>query len=299
MVTVFLRGGLGNQMFQYAAGLAVAKKNNTDLVLDTVFLNDRFPRPHFTYRTFDLADVFDVAPRFTRLSTLADAVPIPGVWLGLDILAMKMRAAFHRAKIVYEGGKKEFDLAIIKAPRAVILYGRWEDENYFKEYEHDVRLAFQFRHALNGEAAALAERIASGNSVSLHVRRGDYAADKRVGNLMGDTNLSYYERAVEYMMKKVEKPTFFVFSDDIEWCKKNITIDAPVVYVPASCAGPKAAHHLQLMSLCKHNIIANSTFSWWGAWLNANPEKMVIAPRRWYSTGDVPPGLVSKGWIKL
>lgn len=283
MVTVFLRGGLGNQMFQYAAGLNLARKNNVKLALDLVHVRDRFPRPHFTYRTFDLTDVFFIEPRITFLSRVANAAPIPGVWLGLDLLVMNAAEIFRRARVIYEDETKPFDPAILDAAGNSILYGRWENERYFIESEKEVREAFRFRQPLAGEALALAERIQKGNSISLHVRRGDYAKVKAVSELMGGTDMSYYESAVAYMVTQVRNPEFFVFSDDVEWCKENIKTGLPTVYVPASVAGPKGAFHLQLMSICRHNIIANSTFSWWGAWLNRNPKKIVVAPKRWSS----------------
>jgi Glycosyl transferase family 11 len=280
-VTVFLRGGLGNQMFQYAAGLNLAIKNNADIFLDTVFLKDRFPRPHFTYRTFDLADVFNIEPKLTAFSRAASRLPIPGVWLGADLLAMNIREASGYANIISENEQKNFDPIILKARGNSILYGRWENEKYFIENAESVRSAFHFRHPLEGEALSIAENIRDGNSISLHVRRGDYIKIKEVRKLMGDMNESYYKNAIEYIVKKVSKPDFFVFSDDIEWCKKNIPTPFSTTYVSAAAAGPKAAFHLELMSLCKHNIIANSTFSWWGAWLNENPGKIVIAPKEW------------------
>jgi hypothetical protein len=297
MVTVFMRGGLGNQMFQYAAGLNLAKKNKTDLMLDTVHILDRFPRPHFTYRTFDLAEVFMIEPRFTHLSKFAEKMPIPGFWLGIDLMAMNLRQAFGYTKILYQDERKDFDLLSFPEKKNVVLYGRWENERYFIENESAVRESLKFRHPLEGEAATLAEDIRMANSVALHVRRGDYAAVKTVTKLMGDIDLSYYKNAVAYMSKKIASPQFFIFSDDIEWCKENIKLDVPAIYIPASSSGPKAAFHLQMMSLCKHNIIANSTFSWWGAWLNANPEKTVIAPKTWLAGASKE--IIPSSWITL
>jgi len=118
--------------------------------------------------------------------------------------------------------------------------------------------------------------------------------------MMGDTNIPYYEKAVAYIAERVKDPHFFVVSNDAVWCRENIKIPYPVTYLDDASAGPKNAYHLQLMSLCKHNIIANSTFSWWAAWLNNNPEKIVVAPEKWYAgqvggQGDITP----TGWIKI
>ena len=299
MVTVFLRGGLGNQMFQYAAGLGIAKRNNTGVLLDDVFINDRFPRRNFAYRTYDL-DMFTLKSRFTALSKCSAGVPIPGVWLGLDLGLIGIRNALGIRRMVKEKKEFAFDPAVYGEKENILLWGRWQNEKYFADIAGDVRAAFTFREPLTGEAAAIAESIRSSDSVSVHVRRGDFVAFENVAKMMGATDLSYYERAAASIAGHVHAPKLFVFSDDIDWCMDNLKLPFPTVYVPASAEGPKAAFHLQLMSLCKHNIVANSTFSWWGAWLNANPEKIVIAPRKWYADGrDENNEIMPEGWIKI
>jgi len=297
MVTVFLRGGLGNQMFQYALGLNLAKKNNAPLVLDSVHLRDRFPRPRFSYRTYDL-DAFALSPRFTPLSRAANAFPLPGVWLGLDMAGIGARQLFGIETVVREKNYA-FDPSILAARGDLLLYGRWQSERYFEEVKDDVRAAFRFKEPLEGEAKELARKIAACNSISLHVRRGDYAAFKNVERLMGATDIAYYGRAARYMADRVEDPRYFVFSDDIAWCRANIKIPAPTTFVDDASRGPKAAFHLALMSLCKHNIITNSTFSWWGAWLNANPGKIVIAPRHWLADPAIKEDTIPERWTKL
>jgi hypothetical protein len=298
MVTVFLRGGLGNQMFEYAAGLSLAKKNGAELVLDTVHLRDRFPRPRFSYRTYDLG-VFAIEPQFTAVSRLADGFPLPGVWLGLDLLGIAFGHVLGVRKIVHEKSSV-FDPSVLAARGNVLLYGRWQSEKYFADAKDDVRAAFRFREPLAGEAKALAGKIAGCNSVSLHVRRGDYAAFKNVEQLMGKTDLGYYDRAVKYIAGRAKDPQLFVFSDDIAWCRANLELPFPATYVDDASRGPKAAFHLELMSRCKHNIITNSTFSWWGAWLNANPGKIVIAPEHWFADGrGGDEDIIPAGWVKI
>lgn len=299
MVTVFLRGGLGNQMFQYAAGLAAAKKRGTGLVLDTVFLNDRFPRKEFSYRTYDL-DIFAMAPRFTPLSECSRRFPVPGFWLGIDLAFMWAGNALGIRPVIKE--KQEFvvDPEVLASGKNAVLLGRWQSENYFTGIEGDIRKAFEFRDPITGEAAAIAGSIRSSNSVSVHVRRGDFVSFKSVEKLMGATDTGYFDRAAAYVATQVPGAKFFVFSDDIEWCKEHLPLPHGAVYVPASAEGPKAAFHLHLMSLCKHNIVANSTFSWWGAWLNQNPHKIVVAPKNWYADGrDKENKIMPVSWIKM
>ncbi|MDO8664746.1 MAG: alpha-1,2-fucosyltransferase [Candidatus Liptonbacteria bacterium] len=300
-ITVFLRGGLGNQMFQYALGLHLAKKNNNnaELVLDTTFLNDRFPRKEFTYRTFDL-DVFTLKPHLSVLSKISEKLPVPGLWLGLDIAFLMVKKIFGLKKIIKEKNNYVFESEVLSAKGDIVLWGFWQSEKYFADIAPDIRKAFSFREELSGEAAVIAEEIKNKNSVSLHVRRGDYVKFEKVKKMVGDTNLSYYAATVSYIAERVNAPHFFVFSDDIEWCEENLKISFPVTYLDEKTAGPKNAYHLELMSLCKHNIIANSAFSWWGAWLNKNPEKIVVAQKKWYAT-TLPheEDIVPEAWIRI
>lgn len=298
MVTVYLRGGLGNQMFQYAAGLSMAKKNNTKLLIDAVYLSDRTPRPNFTYRDYDL-DIFTLQPRYTKLSKMSQVFPLPLFWLVLDMGATITAHLLGLQRYISEKSET-FDPKIFQSTGNMFLFGRWQSEKYFKEIADEVKAAFQFRIPLNIEAVRMKEKINSTNSVSLHVRRGDYATHKNVLQMMGQTNVKYYQNAIEYISQKIDAPNFFVFSDDIEWCKENIVIkNGSCEYVSDACAGPKASNHLELMSLCKHNIIANSTFSWWGAWLNKNPDKIVVAPKNWYNNKKNDRDIIPDTWIKL
>ncbi len=323
-ITVFLRGGLGNQMFQYALGFHLAKKNNAELMLDTTFLNDRFPRREFTYRTFDL-DIFaflferervnkgvlrsseseggyawECKPRFTTLSKISEKFPIPGVWLGLDLTFLAAKNIFGIQKIIKEKKDYIFEPEVLSAKGNIVLWGYWQTEKYFADIAPDISKEFSFKEKLSGEAAEIAKKIKNTNSVSIHIRRGDYAKFKNVKKIVGDTDISYYGRAISYIAELVSKPHFFVFSDDIAWCRENVRIPFPATYLDEKTAGPKNAYHLELMSLCKHNIIANSTFSWWGAWLNQNQGKIVVAPKKWYGGGDSDAiDIIPREWEKM
>ena len=290
-------------MFQYALGVTLAQANRTSVRLDAVYLRDRLPRRKYTYRDFDL-DIFSMndAPYLTNLSQAAQKIPIPGFWLGIDYVRMWTRVLAGAEKIVREKTRC-FDSHILKERGNLYLVGYWQSAKYFANVGKELRKAFQFKHPLEGEAKEIGRQIRSSNSISLHIRRGDYAALKHVAHVVGETDLSYYEKAAAYMNERsrrteIEVPTFFVFSDDIEWCKGRLKLPFPTIFVSAASAGPKASHHLQLMSLCRHNIIANSTFSWWGAWLNTNPEKIVIAPKRWFAN-KTNEDMIPQGWIRM
>jgi hypothetical protein len=294
MVTVILRGGLGNQMFQYAAGLNLALKNNQQLILDTTYLHDRLPRPGITFRDYDL-DVFSIRPVFTKLSRLSDNLPIPGFWTAIDLVVAKGKSLLGLAEFITESNAELFFKNFIK--NDAVIWGFLQGEKYFRENQVAVQNAFRFKNPPVGDAAALAEIIKKENSVSLHVRRGDYLLPK-YKKLYGETDVSYYNRAVAYMAGRVKNPHFFIFSDDIAWCREYIKPPFTTTYLDDSSRGPKASFHMELMSLCKHNIIANSSFSWWGAWLNRNPGKMVIAPKRW-TLDSRENDAVSLYWIRL
>jgi len=293
MIQIILRGGMGNQMFEYAAGLSLAKKYNTDLVLDTTFLSDRFPRKNFTYRRYEL-DAFAIAPRFTVLSKVSDAVPIPGVWLGLALGTAKANDIFRTRKFIKEENEGHFDPSVLEVGGNVCLWGYWQSEKYFADIKDEVAQAFTFSGALPPAAEEIAREIKSTNAVALSVRRGDYVNAVNA-KIFGGTDLAYYERAISYIAERVPSPCFYIFSDDVAWCRENIKPPFPVVYIPSDIEGRFA---MRLSSLCKHQIIANSTFSWWGAWLNRNPEKIVVAPKRWHA-GMEQDDVVPEGWMRI
>jgi hypothetical protein len=215
---------------------------------------------------------------------------------------MGTRVLVGAEKLIREKSRT-FDSRILELRGDLFLVGYWHSERYFADVGKELRKAFQFKHPLEGAAKEIGRQIRSSNSISLHIRRGDYAALKHVEHVVGQTDLSYYEKAAAYMnersrSKGIGVPTFFVFSDDIEWCKGRLKLPFPTIFVDQASAGPKASHHLRLMSLCRNNIIANSTFSWWGAWLNANPEKVVIAPKRWFAN-KTNEDMIPQHWIRM
>ncbi len=295
MIQVMLRGGMGNQMFEYAHGLALAKKHHTDLVVDKTFLMDRFPRlPRYTYRTYEL-DAFALLPHFTMLSKIAAAAPIPGVWLGFDFGAAGIRDLFGVRKLIREKECWHFDPSVAEAGADICLWGFWQSEKYFTDAKEEVSRAFTFPEVLPSAARALADEIQRTTSVSLSVRRGDYvnAANAKV---FGGTNLEYYDAAIAYIAQRISSPHFFIFSDDVAWCREHIKPSYPTTYIPADIGGRSA---MQLSSLCKHHIIANSTFSWWAAWLNRNQEKIVIAPKQWAVGGQNQEDIFLPKWVIL
>lgn len=174
--------------------------------------------------------------------------------------------------------------------------GTWQSEQYFIEAKEIVLNAFTFRkEKLSSKTRAVEKLISDSNSVSIHIRRDDYLSDKFNKGFGGICTIDYYQRAVEYLSELYENLSFFIFSDDMQWAKENILIKN-CIFVNHN-AREDSWQDMYLMHCCKHNIIANSTFSWWGAYLNKNPHKTIIAPKVWWN--GIKDDVVPEGWIRL
>jgi hypothetical protein len=178
-----------------------------------------------------------------------------------------------------------FDPNILKVSGHVYLDGYWQSERYFKDTEEIIRREFAIKRESDNANKQMADIIINTNAVSVHVRRSDYVNDTKTNETHGTCSLEYYREGTEIIARENPNPHFFVFSDDPIWVKRNLLINHRTTYVKHNDAD-KNYEDLRLMSLCKHNIIANSSFSWWGAWLNKNPEKIVIAPKAWFQTNE-------------
>ncbi|MCC6447868.1 MAG: alpha-1,2-fucosyltransferase, partial [Chitinophagaceae bacterium] len=192
-----------------------------------------------------------------------------------------------------------FDENILKTPSDVYLEGYWQTEKYFKEISDILRKEFTFKIPPSEANQRMLDTIRLHNSVSIHIRRTDYITDPASSKDMGFCDIPYYKRAVSYLAERVADPHFYVFSDDMNWVRSNFALNFPVTYVDLNNADTNY-EDMRLMSSCKHNIIANSTFSWWGAWLNSSEKKIVIAPKKWFNdTSKKSTDLVPENWIKL
>ena len=269
MINVFLKEGLGNNLFQYAVGKHLAVKNNTTIRLIIKTKHDILGR-----KIIKRLGYFRIEAKQIIIEPISYATMIHeriGRLLGIHWLSCDGR-------VYYEKGWG-FDPEVLAFKDGIYLDGFFQSEKYFKDIEHIIRNDLRFREDSFGEeSATYKELIAKQNSVGLHIRRSDYL----MSNLHNVCNMRYYNKSVAYMQNQLVSPYFFVFSDDIEWCSENLHIsNGSFVNIQASKKNPII--DLQLMSLCKHNIISNSTFSWWAAWLNENHEKIVVAPNRWFN----------------
>ncbi|MFZ6027456.1 MAG: alpha-1,2-fucosyltransferase [Chloroflexota bacterium] len=204
---------------------------------------------------------------------------------------------YHATSTFRENGS--FDPLFLKAPANVYLHGYFQSERYFAANTALLRKEFSFRNEPTETNRKIARQIKATQAVSIHIRRGDYVSDTHTHQVHGVCSLEYYEESVKRVTSKVMAPHFYVFSDDPVWVRENLHIEQPVTFI--SNNSPDQAHEdLHLMSLCQHHIIANSSFSWWGAWLNPNPDKIVMAPQRWYNDPNKDTRyLLPETWVKV
>jgi hypothetical protein len=187
---------------------------------------------------------------------------------------------------------------MLSLPDGVYLDGFWQSEKYFLDIEPTLRKEFSLRKAASPRSLDLANQISSSNAVGLHVRRGDYLSQDKM-EFHGVCSLDYYIAAVSIISSKIPAPHFFVFSDDPEWAVENLRLSYLTTFV-RDADGNKPYEHIWAMSLCKHHIIANSSFSWWGAWLSVNPEKIVIAPKQWFRLQTLDSkDIVPERWMRI
>ena len=292
MVVTHLIGGLGNQMFQFAAARAVSIKYKTSLKLDIS-----------SFANYDLHQGFELKRIFNCTTGIASKADLRGVlgWqsstLAHRILLRPSMAAFRSKKFVVEP-HIDYWCGINELIDDCYIYGYWQSEKYFIDIATQIREDFTFKQPMANHNAKLAEQINQVNSVSLHVRRGDYANNPKTTAIHGLISLEYYQAAVKHVVEQVQQPHFFIFSVDIAWVRENLKIDFPHQYIDHN-TGAESYNDMRLMSLCKHHIIANSSFSWWGAWLNRNPEKLVIAPKNWFTHSTDVKDLLPQNWVKL
>ena len=178
------------------------------------------------------------------------------------------------------------------------LMGNWQSERYFSQVAEIIRRDLSFKTPLTDRNAELMELMDKIEVVSLHVRRGDIASNLASMAIHGLCSLEYYRRAIEYVTVRVAKPEFVIFSDDMTWVRENLSIDYPCHYVDHN-KGFESYNDMHLMSLCDHHIIANSSFSWWGAWLNPKGNKIVVAPQRWFLANYDSSDIVPSSWIQI
>lgn len=280
MIITKIWGGLGNQLFEYALGRKLSLAKNTELKLDT----SQFKK--------DTRRIFDIY-HFNISCSLANKIETAKFkFLNLFDLSKP----YYKKHIVQDQGFY-FDQNIFDVPNNIYLDGYWQSEKYFKDIKDILRKDITLKEQPDQKYYEIWNEINNSNSVSLHVRRADYLSFKNQ-KVFALCSPDYYKKAIEIITNKAGPIKLFFFADDIEWLKQNISTPYPAKFI--SGQGFTDCQELILMSACKHNIIANSSFSWWGAWLNTNPDKIVIAPEKWVvNPARHSKDLLPQEWIKL
>ncbi len=299
MILVRLIGGLGNQMFQYAFAYSLAKKNNTVLKVDTSLLKDK-SKPHeiVTHRDFVLEDVFDLS---IEIASNKEIEYFNGkVYKSLiGKIINKILWQFKKHRLIVEQDRG-FNSDLLQLSDNVCIVGSFQSEKYF--IDHDtIKSLYKFKYPILPISTELSSELKTKNSVAVHIRRGDYVTSPLYSKTIGVLPISYYINAIALIKEKTDSPVFYVFSDDINWCKNELKIPNTIFnYVGDEHAGINAANYMQLLSLCKHFIISNSTFAWWAAWLGEHRDSLIIGPNNWFidKSNDVK-DILPERWAKI
>jgi hypothetical protein len=288
MIVVRLCGGIGNQLFQYSAGRRLANARQTELVLDLGWYA-RTP-PSDTPRAYELGHY----PIKARLTTPGEAL-----WCRLHEGRLLRRLPILPRRWRHWREKDfEFDPLVLDLSDNTYLDGYWQSPRYFEECADLIRSELSPIVHLGAQDEKVAGLIAEGNAVSVHVRRGDYVSHQAAAKNHGVCALDYYKAALAHVLPRVAHPHFFVFSDDPTWTRENLPLPGLATFVDHN--GPDTAFQdLRLMSLCDHQITANSSFSWWGAWLNTRTDKIVVTPRQWFANQHNIESLTPNNWTRL
>jgi len=288
MILVELKGGLGNQLFQYAAGISLAHHHKVPVkVLATQFNN---PNNLDTNRDYELK--YLVNPPL--IATEADYVSM--------LPKNKLQATFAKflptyKRAIYKEKAFTFDANFFNTTKKVFLKGYRQSEKYFLPVENIIRKEFCFSHLQNEATLNILGSIQKTNAISIHIRRGDFGG--KAENYHGILPAEFYQKAINYFESKLSDAVFFIFSNDTNWAADNLVFN----HKPTIVSQLVRTNHFQdfyLMQHCKHQIIANSSFSWWAAWLNPNENKIVIAPKNWFNNKAInTKDLIPDSWIKM
>lgn len=291
LIITKLIGGIGNQMFQYAIARSIAHTKQTDFKMDISGFES------YALRKYELGN-FNIVEHFANSKEIQKFKEKKSCFSAFfrKIFPHSPNSEDHYYK---EKESFDYDPMVCELKGNLYLEGYWQTEKYFKNIESVIRNEFTVRTESERKNKDLLCKIKNCNAVAIHVRRGDFVTDPQTESFHGTCSLDYYNKCVDIIAKRINKPYFFIFSDDPKWTKENLQIDFPTTYISHN-APNKEYEDLRLMHHCKHFIIANSSFSWWGAWLSRNPNKIVLAPKRWLrKEGINAKDLIPEGWIRI
>ena len=295
MIVGDLFGGLGNQMFQYAFYRAISLERKIPIKFCTS--NLEYYKSH---NGLEINTIFDINLDIASSEDVATTVGFFRSFLIVrKILRHKLCSGFNTPSLIYEPHFHFFSEYCQFKCRNIFMSGYWQSQKYFEKHSDAIRQDFKFSLPMNCKNLEVANLIKECISVSLHVRRGDYLKNKKTLDKHGVCSLEYYESSIKLILSEFPRARFFAFSDDINWVKNFLMPKFKSIEIVDFNYGKECYNDMRLMSLCNHNIISNSTFSWWGAWLNVNPNKKVIAPKQWFSDVTNCNDLIPEDWIRV
>ncbi len=280
-IVVKLIGGLGNQMFLYAFGQKLKETFGANVgydILDFEFYNLR----NFELQNFNIK--IELADNLRSKKFRFSKSPLINYIMNKVLLG--------RENYFYE---PKIDVNAISLQNENYFWGYWQLSNFYDDILPSLREYFDLNLKLSPKSAEYNDLIKNSKSVSIHIRKSDYLLKKN--NYFASCNVEYYKEAIEFINSKIDNPTYFVFSDDFEWVESNMNLSGPQYVFVKSNSVNSTVEDFVLMKSCKHQIIANSTYSWWAAYLNLFEEKLVICPEKWYNNSDKT--LNRNEWIKL
>ena len=289
MKIVKIIGGLGNQMFQYALAIALKERwKDEEIKLDLHGFNG-----YHKHQGYQLDMLF--GHRF-EAATLTDVAQLAWPYPHYQLWRVGSRLLPKRRSMLCEPSKGLLPSDVLKQKGSLYYDGYWQDERYFKAIRPRIMAAFKFPDFTDRRNLETEKRLKASEAVSIHIRRGDYLDDVL---FQGTCDIAYYQRAIARLCQ-LKTPVFCIFSNDMAWCKVHIEPllhGKEILYVDWN-RGKESYRDLQLMTLCRHHIIANSSFSWWGAWLSKADDGITIAPQHWYAH-DAKPSPAAERWIKV
>lgn len=294
MKIIRIMGGIGNQMFQYAFGRAL----DDEVLFDVTWFERKIKKALDIKRVYGLGFFNCDVPVASeeQIAACLDGGSLKNHRFIEDfkrIFGQKYKRRFNK---ITELSETPFDPSLLKIKGDVYYMGCFQSEKYFANIRNEILKDFSLKEKMSDENQEMLDKIKSTNAVSLHIRRGDYVHLQETHGLCG---LDYYKKAIDFIASHSENPHFFLFSDDIAWVVENLKIEHPFTIVDIN-DGDTGHFDLELMKNCKHNIIANSSFSWWGAWLNENPDKIVVAPKQWFIKKKMnSEDIVPENWIRF
>lgn len=298
MIIVRLMGGLGNQMFQYAAGRRLAQVHKVPLCLDLSYFDHQTKfAPFDTHRSYTLC-YFNI---IEKIASPDDQKRSAYAWkntISAKIFRLIQRGLPLQFRSVYWQKWHGFDPAVLNLGKHVVLNGYMQSWRYFADIQEIIRKEFTLREPFHPGNQCLADEICSKTSVGVHIRRGDYVYNSTINQVHGLCSLDYFHEAIKFMFQKVSNPHFFIFSDEPEWVKENFKLNYPVTIMMHNGV-ERDYEDLYLMSRCQHFIIANSSFSWWAAWLSSNNKKIIVAPKKWFASQYDPVDLLPDTWYRI